>query len=335
LVAGSNPAGATTFLNLNQLVIKRVICFFLKNSGRCPLFVPPLFPSSGMSQRLAITALRFSGLLEQDFRLCKFKIWMFFDHSHSFYPKLELDMIELDEVKQIHEYLTEHYKDSDDPISPPGIKSSELLESAIARPFMTVAGKDAYPETMDKAAVLFHAIICNHTFHNGNKRAALLLTMCYLDEAGYWLDKCSDIDLYEFTRKTAAHEIAKDRKDEIKTIKAFLKKNSRKRKIEEQQLTYHALSQHLANAGFSLMDDGEFYAVLKNGKRYTKIIRKGMNGRENYDAPYVRSLRKKLSLTPTNGWDSLRFYQVSHGLTENIGELVKLRGAVLDWLAKI
>lgn len=31
----------------------------------------------------------------------------------------------------------------------------------------------------------------------------------------------------------------------------------------------------------------------------------------------------------------MRFYQVSTGLTENIGELVKLRGKVLDWLAKI
>lgn len=244
-------------------------------------------------------------------------------------------MIEIHEVTQIHEYLTEHYKDSEDPISPPGIKSPDLLESAIARPFMTVGGKDAYPEAMDKASVLFHAIISNHTFHNGNKRAALLLTMCYLDKAGYWLDKCSDLDLFDFTRKTAAHEIAKDRKDELKTIKAFLKKNSRKRKYDDQQLTYHALSQHLSNAGFDLQEDGEFFAVVKNGKRFTKIIRKGMSGRENYDAPYIKALRKKLSLTPTHGWDSLRFYQVSSGLTENIGELVKLRGAVLDWLAKI
>lgn len=244
-------------------------------------------------------------------------------------------MIDYHEVVSIHEYLTQHYEHSEDPISPPGVKSYELLESAIARPFMTVNGKDAYVEPLDKAAVLFHAIISNHTFHNGNKRVALLATMCFMDKEGYWLDKCSDLDLFEFTRKTAAHEITKNRKDEFKTIKAFLKKNSRKRKYEDQPLNYHSLFQHLANAGFSVEEDGDLYSINKNGKRYTKILKKGASGKEPYDAPYVKSLRRKLLLTPTHGWDSMRFYQVSTGLTENIGELVKLRGEVLDWLAKI
>jgi len=244
-------------------------------------------------------------------------------------------MIAYKDIVSIHEYLTEHYQNSEDPISPPGVKSVELLESAIARPFMTVNGKDAYPEVMDKAAVLFHAVISNHTFHNGNKRVALLVTMCFLDNNGYWLDKCTDIELFDFTKETAAHEICKDRRNEFKVIKAFLKKNARKRKYEDQQLSFHALSQHLHNAGFTLEDDGDLYAVVKNGKRYTKILKKGAAGKEHYDAPYIKSLRKKLLLTPTNGWDSLRFYEASPSLTENIGELLKLRGKVLDWLAKI
>ncbi|HEG0622227.1 TPA: type II toxin-antitoxin system death-on-curing family toxin [Yersinia enterocolitica] len=244
-------------------------------------------------------------------------------------------MVEYKEIVGVHEYLTSYYESSEDPISPPGVKSIELLESAIARPFMSVNGRDAYPEVMDKAAILFHAIISNHTFHNGNKRVALLITMCFLDNNGYWLDKCSDVELYDFTRKTAAHEITANRKDEFKTIKAFIKKNSRKRKYEDQPLNFLSLSHHLSNAGFSIEDDNDFYEITKNGKRYTKILKKGGSGKEHYDAPYIKSLRKKLQLTPTNGWDSMRFYQVSPSLTENIGDLIKLRGAVLDWLAKI
>lgn len=244
-------------------------------------------------------------------------------------------MLEYKDVVGIHEYLTEHYKDSDDPISPPGVKSPELLESAIARPFATIGGKDAFPDVMDKAAVIFHAVISNHTFHNGNKRVALLVTMCFLDGNGYWLDKCSDVDLFNFTKDTAAHEIAKNRKDELKVIKAFIKRNSRKRKYNDEQLSFLALSQHLHNAGFTLEEDGDFYNIMKKGKRYTKILKKGASGKEHYDPVYIKSLRKKLALTPTYGWDSLRFYQVSPSLTENIGELIKLRGAVLDWLAKI
>ncbi|MFW0976619.1 hypothetical protein [Leclercia pneumoniae] len=78
-------------------------------------------------------------------------------------------------------------------------------------------------------------------------------------------------------------------------------------------------------AGFSIHDDGDVYAITKNGKRYTKILKKGASGKEHYDPAYIKSLRRKLLLTPTNGWDSMRFYQVSPGLTENIGELIKLR----------
>ncbi|HGM9748583.1 MAG: type II toxin-antitoxin system death-on-curing family toxin [Proteus mirabilis] len=244
-------------------------------------------------------------------------------------------MITYEEITHVHNYLTDFYQNSDDPISPPGIKNPELLHSAAARPFMTINKKDAYPTVMDKAAVLFHAIISNHTFHNGNKRTALLTTMCYLDRCGYWLDKCTDEELYDFTRKTAAHEIAADRKNEIKEIKTFLNKNSRKRKYEDQQLDFYSLSHHLSNAGFILYEEGDYYGIFKGRKRYTKIIKKGSYGKEHYDIPYIKKLRKKLFLTPSNGWDSMRFYQISPSLTENIGELLKLRGSVMDWLAKI
>lgn len=56
---------------------------------------------------------------------------------------------------------------------------------------------------------------------------------------------------------------------------------------------------------------------------------------ENYDPAYIRKLRKLLGLISTNGWDSNRFYLNNTGLTKNIGSLLKLRGAVMDWLAKI
>lgn len=39
-------------------------------------------------------------------------------------------MITIEEATSVHEYLTNYYQNSDDPISPPGIKNIELLESA-------------------------------------------------------------------------------------------------------------------------------------------------------------------------------------------------------------
>lgn len=246
-------------------------------------------------------------------------------------------MISKAEALSVHEYLADHYENSDDPISPRGIKNMELLESAVFRPFATAGGQDAYPTVIDKASALFHGVISNHCFHNGNKRAALLLTMCFLDSNGYWIDKCGDEELFEFTRKTAAHEISTKRSDEIKVIKAFLKKNSRKTANGDNPLSFIELSRLLSSAGFELEDSGDYLDVVnkKNDKFVTKILKKGRSGMENYDPQYIKKLRKKLGLTATNGWDSARFYQNGRGLTDNIGELLRLRGAVMDWLAKI
>jgi len=64
----------------------------------------------------------------------------------------------------IHNYLTKYFSDSDDPVSPPGIKNETLLDSAVNRPFMSAGGMDAYDSIFDKAAALFHSLINNPSF---------------------------------------------------------------------------------------------------------------------------------------------------------------------------
>lgn len=44
------------------------------------------------------------------------------------------------------------------------------LESALAQPYMTFAGKDLYSTVPDKAAAIGFSIILNHPFIDGNKR---------------------------------------------------------------------------------------------------------------------------------------------------------------------
>lgn len=43
-------------------------------------------------------------------------------------------------VEEIHNFLSEYYINSEDPISPPGVKDIGLLESACARPFASAGG---------------------------------------------------------------------------------------------------------------------------------------------------------------------------------------------------
>ncbi|WP_038309211.1 type II toxin-antitoxin system death-on-curing family toxin, partial [Kingella kingae] len=112
-----------------------------------------------------------------------------------------------------------------------------------------------------KAAALFHSIINNHPFHNGNKRTALLSTIYYLGELGILLEQCSDEDLYEFTRKIAAHEITENRKDEVNVISQFLENNSRQQIKGDRPLKFKQLESILYNFGFALSDYGNVCKV--------------------------------------------------------------------------
>ncbi len=49
-------------------------------------------------------------------------------------------------------------------------------------PFAGFGDEDAYPELLDRAAVLITHLVQNHPLPDGNKRAALLLTALYLEQ---------------------------------------------------------------------------------------------------------------------------------------------------------
>ena len=183
----------------------------------------------------------------------------------------------------IHEHLTDFFADKEDPISPPGVKEQTTIESAAARPFATAGGLDAYPTIFLKAASLFHSIACNHSFHNGNKRAALLSTLYFLSEFGYWVDRCDDNEMYEFTRQMAAHEITLDRRDEVPVIADWLERNSRKQQKGERQMKLGALREALDRFGFDLRDLGKTLEVVKDGQVVATVLKKGAKGFEDYD----------------------------------------------------
>lgn len=243
--------------------------------------------------------------------------------------------VNIEQVKFIHEYLVEYFKDSEDPVSPPGIKNIETLESAVARPFMSVGGQDAYVGVFHKAAALFHSIINNHCFHNGNKRTALLTTIVYLGDEGWWLT-VDDENLFEFTRKAAAHELCDNRNDELDHIAEYFRINTRKRKKGEHQLTLRDLREILTGFGYEIDTrvDGRTLDIYKDGEFKTTILQKGSKGKENYDKQYIGRLRRKLKLTAEYGVDSFEFYG-SKGFRSTLGNYMKMRDKVMRELAKI
>lgn len=61
-----------------------------------------------------------------------------------------------------------------------GLKSLELLESAVYRPQSTFGGKDLYPTLFDKAAAFVHSLLLNHPFIEGNKRTGIVAMIIFL-----------------------------------------------------------------------------------------------------------------------------------------------------------
>ena len=234
----------------------------------------------------------------------------------------------------IHEHLTEFFADKDDPISPPGVKDISTIESAAARPYTTVGGNDAYPSPFMKAASLFHSIAGNHSFHNGNKRAALLSTLYFLSEHGYWVDRCDDDEMYEFTRKIAAHEITANRNDEVPVISDWLERNSRRQQKGEKPMKLGELREALGRFGYELNDLGKTLEVLQDGSVVASVLKKGAKGFEDYDPPYISELRKRLGLVAEEGVDSARFYG-QKGIADELNVFMQLRLDVMKRLAKI
>lgn len=67
------------------------------------------------------------------------------------------------------------------------VRDLGLLESAVHRPQSSALGQDAYPHLHEKAAALFHGLIRNHPFIDGNKRTAVVSVAVFYSLNGYEL----------------------------------------------------------------------------------------------------------------------------------------------------
>ena len=82
---------------------------------------------------------------------------------------LSLDQILALHTAQIDEFGGAH-----------GLRERGGLESALARPQMTFGGEDLYPGIADKGAALWHSLVMNHPFIDGNKRIGAMAAEFFL-----------------------------------------------------------------------------------------------------------------------------------------------------------
>ena len=121
----------------------------------------------------------------------------------------------LDVVIAIHDSMIDEYGGSH------GIRDLGLIQSALARPQASFGGEDLYPDIFDKASALFHSLIFNHAFVDGNKRTTLTSTARFLYINGYELN-ATNKELVDFPLKVENKHL------NIEEIAVWLKKYTKK-----------------------------------------------------------------------------------------------------------
>jgi death-on-curing protein len=92
-----------------------------------------------------------------------------------------------------------------------GIRSMELLESAVAAPQATMMGEPMISEPVEIAAAYLFYLCSNHPFVDGNKRMALATCLVFLSENALLEEEELDVDAWEnLTLAVAAGLLSRD-----------------------------------------------------------------------------------------------------------------------------
>lgn len=238
-----------------------------------------------------------------------------------------------DEVLSVHCALTKDFERADDPISPPGVRSKDLLESAVSRQNTALGGNLKYRTPYDNAASLAYGICCNHPFYNGNKRAALVSMLCHLDRNDLMFDNIRHDELYGFMLKVAGHGFCEGRRFgdqsdfEVAQMAKWIRKRVRRVERNERVITYRELRSILGRYGFIFANyKGNFVDIFKEEEECGLFgLRKRVVQNRVMHIPYpgdgkevarkvLKSIRDECSLSEDDGIDSRMFYQGAHSV---------------------
>ena len=217
-------------------------------------------------------------------------------------------------VELIHWTLVKDYANGVDPIDPPGVRDTGLLESALSRPETSLGRTLKYPTVPMAAAALLHAMVHNHPFHNGNKRTATVAMLVLLDRNG-WVLTATDSALFDFVLTFARHGITSSSSaspfsmTDEETIHAarWILKHGRQINRSQRRTRYEELLAILKQYGC----DHE----VRTGNRL--VIRRGdmqvhVGGYRNLgttpDVNTIAHIRKSLKLDEQHGIDSELFF---------------------------
>ncbi len=243
--------------------------------------------------------------------------------------------LDAQEIEGIHNLLVEDFRRGRDPIEPPGVRDETLLGAASFRPHTSIGEELKYPSVAMAGAALFHALVHDHAFHNGNKRTALVSLLVFLDKNGYVLPVEQDV-LYDYVLQLARHELLrakdsdpKDPDQEVLEVARWLQRNMRQVSKRERRLKWHQLRGILVKYDCELdVVPGNRINIERSGRRVQVAYRD--EGTEVEPAT-IKRIRTAFGLDEEHGYDSDIFYNAEAAVDEFVNKYRR----TLDRLAKV
>jgi death-on-curing protein len=239
------------------------------------------------------------------------------------------ETLSLNDVVLIHERLATDFATVNDPISPSGVRSMDLLASAVGRQHTSNGTVFKYDTPYSSAAALAYGLCCNHAFHNGNKRTALVSMLVHLDRNRLVLRKTTQSDVYDLILKVAKRELVPAKKSgrvdadaEVDALERWLRKRATKEERWERQISGRELRIILKKFDLELgtphsnMIDVLRYEEVRKWGGFGKVVKRPVRicciGWHNEGSPIaprdIKTLRRLAHLTEDDGIDARTFY---------------------------
>jgi death on curing protein len=262
---------------------------------------------------------------------------------------MALETLSVEDVLNIHESLVKEFVDAPNPIFPPGVKSENLLASAVFRQHTSLYNILKYPDPYTNAATLTFGICCDHPFHNGNKRTALVALLAHLYKNRLSLYGVGESHLYNLVIGVSTHNFTKNKKykyspdrplpdEEVNAVAGWIKDNSRLIEKGERRITYRELRHILEHFNFILENPkGNAIDISKKIETSDFFLRPKLVPFRIGSIPYpgdkvivsvkdMKYIRRLCGLTAESGCDSVSFYGEG-GIVDSF--IIQYRGILL------
>ena len=180
-------------------------------------------------------------------------------------------LIKPDDVLRAHYLIADYFLDTGEEVLY-GVKTPDLLYSAVNRQNVSFAGRSKWENAIEKCATLFYGLVKNHAFHDGNKRTALLIALYNLYRIGRTpTEKQKEFE--KLTIRVASGEVDqykcfekfRDKEDaEILTIASILRKLTKKTDKRFYAMTFKEFGKRLEDYGYYFSEPHDnFIKVFK------------------------------------------------------------------------